>query len=238
MREGEHMKKERLIQAALAVVFMAVAVVVMLSGAKEDTAQAARQPDTSAAPAALITEAPDIVAAPLLEPDAEQPAVQIILSPETVTETEEPTTTRSYYESVDLSQEMQWFIFVQAGEACVDFPMVLAMIVDESSCDPSVVSKTHDYGLMQINKCNHAWLAEDYGLTDMLDPYQNIIAGITILSLLQDDFPDADMHMILMAYNLGPSGAADAWSRGIYTSAYSEKVMQIRDALIGEEGIA
>ena len=140
----------------------------------------------------------------------------------------------TYYDGVDLDRVTQDFIFVEAGEAAVDYELVLAIIIRESNCDPNAISKTDDWGLMQINKCNHAWLAEQYGLTDMLDVHQNIIAGITILSTLYkyDDGTDAGLHKVLMAYNLGPGGAAKAWENGTYSTAYSREVMQIRDDLL------
>lgn len=144
-----------------------------------------------------------------------------------------------YYPDVGLDKVMQDFIFVEAGEAAVDYELVIAVIMHESRCDPGVVSETNDYGLMQINKINHAWLAEQYGLTDMLDPRQNIIAGITILAQqsAHADGTEAGYHKMLMAYNMGATGAARAWAQGIYTTAYSRAVMQIRaDLLAGQYG--
>ena len=133
----------------------------------------------------------------------------------------------TYYPEIGLDKVTQDFIFVEAGEAAVEYRLVLAIIQHESNCDPDAISVTGDYGLMQINKCNHAWLAENYGLTDMLDPRQNIIAGITILSQLSvyGDSTEAGLHKILMAYNMGPGGAAEAWAAGRYTSAYSRTIM-------------
>ena len=140
----------------------------------------------------------------------------------------------TYYPEVGLDRVTQDFVFVEAGEAGVDYELVLAIIINESRCDPNAISKTNDYGLMQINQINHEWLAEEYGLTDMLDPRQNIIAGITILSELSiyDDGTDAGLHKMLMAYNMGQTGASRVWANGTYRTAYSEAVLRIRDALI------
>ncbi len=140
-----------------------------------------------------------------------------------------------YYPDVDLNEITQDFIFVEAGEAAVDYELVIAIIIHESRCDPDAISKTNDYGLMQINQINHEWLAEEYGLTNMLDPQQNIIAGITILAQqsIHDDGTDAGLHKMLMAYNMGPTGAANAWAKGTYSTAYTREVMQIRADLLG-----
>lgn len=141
----------------------------------------------------------------------------------------------TYYPEVDLDRVIQDFIFVEASEAAVDYELVLAIIIHESRCDPDAISATNDYGLMQINRVNHEWLAEEYGLTNMLDPRQNIIAGITILSQLSkyDDGTGAGLHKVLMAYNMGPTGAANAWEAGIYSTDYSKATLQIRDDLLG-----
>lgn len=141
----------------------------------------------------------------------------------------------TYYPDIGLDRVTQDFIFVEAGEAGVDYELVLAIIIHESRCDPDAISSTGDYGLMQINKCNHAWLAEEYWLTDMLDPRQNIIAGITILAQHSKycDGTDAGLHKMLMAYNMGATGAANAWAAGTYSTAYTQEVLQIRTDLLG-----
>lgn len=144
-----------------------------------------------------------------------------------------------YYPDVDLDRVTQDFIYVEAAEAAVDYELVLAIIRHESRCDPDAISATNDYGLMQINRINHEWLAEEYGLTNMLDPQQNIIAGITILaqSSKYDDGTEAGLHKMLMSYNMGPTGAAEAWDAGTYSTSYTKTIMQIRaDLLAGEYG--
>lgn len=142
-----------------------------------------------------------------------------------------------YYPAVDLDADMQEFIFAEAEQAGVNYELVLAIIIHESRCNPKAISRTKDYGLMQINVCNHEWLAEECGLTDMLDPQQNIIAGITILARLSrfDDGTDAGFHKVLMAYNMGQAGASQSWEAGTYSTKYSRAVMKIREALVRGE---
>lgn len=139
-----------------------------------------------------------------------------------------------YYPELGLGKVMQDFIFVEAGEAGVNYELVLAIIFHESRCDPTVVSATHDYGLMQINQINHEWLAEEYELTNMLDPRQNVIAGITILAQhsIYDDGTEAGLHRMLMAHNMGARGAAKAWDSGITETNYSRTILQVRDDII------
>ena len=175
-------------------------------------------------------EEPVVERAAFLEPATEYKGIEPNHTEETLPERAGFT----YYDGVDLDKVTQDFIFMECGEAAVNYELVLAIIIYESGCNPNAISETDDWGYMQINKCNHAWLAEQYGLTDMLDPHQNIIAGITILATLSryDDGTDAGLHKVLMAYNLGSGGAAEAWARGTYSTAYSKTIMQIRDDLL------
>lgn len=144
------------------------------------------------------------------------------------------TPARWYHPDVGLDQGIQEYIFQQATEHGVDYELVLSIIIKESACDIKAVSATGDYGLMQINQINHGWLAKKYGLTDMFDPRQNITAGIMILSELAvyDDGTEAGLHKVLMAYNMGPTGASNAWADGTYSTSYSEEIMRIRESLI------
>ena len=106
--------------------------------------------------------------------------------------------------------------------------LVIAMIDRESSFRASVISGTDDYGLMQINTINHGWLSEQYGLTDFLDPYQNVFAGVTILSDHLERY-DGDLAKALMAYNMGATGAKRLWNQGIYSTKYTEYILSAMD---------
>lgn len=109
----------------------------------------------------------------------------------------------------------------------VDADLVKAIVECESGFDPNAISKTNDYGLMQINKCNHKSLSETLGITDFLDPKSNILAGVYILSTLKQ-YADTE-EKLLMCYNLGVNGAKKKWSKGIYKTPYTEKVMAVKN---------
>lgn len=127
---------------------------------------------------------------------------------------------------IELSEELQQYTYTMCSYYGVEglYETVLAIMWQESSFVPTKVSKTDDYGLMQINKCNHEYLKENLGLVDMLDEFDNIEGGVYILSTLFEKYEDIDK--VLMAYNMGPGGAASAWRRGHYTSAYSLSVRE------------
>lgn len=124
-----------------------------------------------------------------------------------------------------LDVEIQEFIYYLAYGYNIDFYFIMAVIEHESDFRADIISSTNDYGLMQINKCNHEWLSKALGITDFLDPYQNIMAGTYKFHLLFEKYGD-DTSKVLMAYNMGDTGAGRLWDKGIYESRYSREIMQ------------
>lgn len=126
---------------------------------------------------------------------------------------------------VPLDREVQRYIHELADEHDIPVGLIYAIIETESSFRPNVISGTNDYGLMQINVYNHEWLQATLGVTDFLDPYQNIQCGVHILAE-QWNRTGRDFHKTLMAYNYGYGGASKHWRKGTYQSSYSRKVME------------
>ena len=122
-----------------------------------------------------------------------------------------------------MPEEQQEFTYYLCTGYNLDFTLVMALIQNESSFDPSVVSATHDYGYMQINEMNHQWLTDTLGVTNFTDPYQNIRAGVFVLRKLYERYQDT--NMVLMAYNMGEDAAARLWEKGIYSTDYTEKIL-------------
>lgn len=135
----------------------------------------------------------------------------------------QPAACPQYYD-VPLPQDLQKYIRDVCVECGVSEKLVLAVIEVESGFEPDVISSTNDYGLMQINVCNHEWLSQEIGVTDFLDPKQNIQAGVYMLSALMDKYDD--VSHVLIAYNCGEGGAKELWDQGITETAYSRKVLQ------------
>lgn len=120
-----------------------------------------------------------------------------------------------------LSYELQEFMQDCCEEYGVPYALALAIAEVETHFDPDAVSRTGDYGLMQINECNHEWLLE-MGL-DPLTHEGNIEAGIYIIAGHLDRYGEPELA--LMAYNCGASGAQKLWDAGTYQTDYSRKVM-------------
>lgn len=126
---------------------------------------------------------------------------------------------------VPLSDSLQRYIYEICADENVPVTLVMAMIEHESGFDPEAVSPTDDCGLMQINAVNHEWLKEEYRCADMMNPYQNVFCGISIISSYIDKYGELDKA--LMAYNMGNYGAQKAWKNGVTSIAYSEEILSL-----------
>lgn len=128
---------------------------------------------------------------------------------------------------IDLRAELQTFTYTTCCKYGIPeyYELVLAIMQHESQFVEDAVGPTDDYGLMQINKFNHDWLAEDLGLHDMLDPYQNIKAGVHMLSTYLDKY--SDVAAALMCYNMGEPTAEYYWEQGIRSTSYSDSILAI-----------
>ncbi len=131
-----------------------------------------------------------------------------------------------------LSIELQQFTYDTCRYYGISeyYETVLAMMWKESTFDPKKISATNDYGLLQINACNHKYLKETLDLVDMLDEKDNIEGGVYLLSTLLTEY-DNNIEKALMVYNMGPTSAAVQWSRGNYRSSYVSDVLAITETI-------
>ena len=135
----------------------------------------------------------------------------------------------AYYD-VALSTELQDELFTICETYDVPPELMLALMFVESSYRVDVISRTNDYGLCQINRINHAELSELLDIGDFLDPVQNMTAGAYMIGKYMAEY-DGDVHMALMCYKLGESGAARRFRQGVYSNAYSRKVVKLMEGL-------
>jgi hypothetical protein len=135
---------------------------------------------------------------------------------------------------VPLDSDVQEFIYYLSKGYNMDFTFVMAIIQQESDYQPDAVSNTDDYGLMQINKVNHGYITDEIGVTNYLDPYENVRAGMFILRKLFEKYETPEK--VLMAYNLGESGAKALWDKGVFETNYSKSVQRIQSELNNMKG--
>lgn len=101
---------------------------------------------------------------------------------------------------LDLSPELQRFIFHYSEENRINPYLVFALIEQESGCDASSVGDDgQSYGLMQINVQYHRERMSRLNCEDIMNPYDNVRVGINIL--LECFEENEDVYWALMAYN-------------------------------------
>ena len=129
------------------------------------------------------------------------------------------------YYDIPLSRELQDYVRALCEEYAVPMPLVLAIIERESDFQADCVSSTHDYGLMQVNRCNFESCRAKFGEVDLLDPRDNLRCGVWLFAR-EYHAEDGDAVRALMRYNNGPTGARRKWAQGITETAYTRKVME------------
>lgn len=150
--------------------------------------------------------------------------------PETPAPTEEPVKLASngkpyvYYEVYDffygsdkyhsLDYELQEYTYDLCIENGIEkyFTLILCQLYYESQYKTDVVSGSNDYGIAQINKCNHSWLSKELGITDFLDPKQSISCNIYMMSSYLKKY---SVESSLFCYNTGSTNGSNKYSRNI-----------------------
>lgn len=152
--------------------------------------------------------------------EVSEPTIQYGYATKEVTHIE--VETKTYYD-VPLSEETQDFLMMKCEEYEVPVELALGLISVESTFNPTLISSTNDYGLMQVNKINHDRVLTMLDKHDIMDIETNIEAGLIILSeaLEKGD----NIHTSLMVYNQGYAGAKRSWAKGVYSTKYSMKVV-------------
>lgn len=138
---------------------------------------------------------------------------------------------------VDLDADLQRYIIETCKEYQINPSVVIAMCFYESSFNADAVGDNGEgMGLMGINP-RWCWPEmEKLNCPDMRDPYQNVTVGIDIFAQKLAKY-DGNTEMALMSYNAGDAGAHRLWfDKGIYSTTYSSKIMNMSLALDnGEE---
>lgn len=127
---------------------------------------------------------------------------------------------------INLDENIQEFIYLLCDGYNIDYSFVLALIDQESSFTINAVSNTGDYGLFQINEINHEELKRTLGIEDISDPYENSRAGMFILRKLFEKYEEPSK--VLMAYNMGETGAKILWDKEVFSTTYTDKVLKLQ----------
>lgn len=116
-----------------------------------------------------------------------------------------------------------YFIFEESQKYGIDDSLVKAVIYTESYFNPNATSHKGASGLMQLMPST----AEKYGVSDIYNPRQNIVAGIKHLRYLMKLFP-GNLKYVIAAYNAGENAVNKYNGIPPYreTQGYVKKVMK------------
>lgn len=171
----------------------------------------------------VVTEACEGIVEPVTEEDVLEQVVVESFTAE-IPFREPCTDEGALYFDVPLEHELQDYIFELCDEKCIDPAIIIAMIDKESKFDIDIIGdKGKSYGLMQIQPRWHKERMEELGVTDLLDPYQNVTVGIDILAELLES--GKSLEWALMAYNGGHSYANRLTDEG-RLSTYASTVIE------------
>ena len=159
------------------------------------------------------------------EPETERVEPESETQPETTIETVPAivvnTPALTYWNEIPLDAEVQDHIITMCAERGIDPAVIFAMIAHESTYRADVIGdRGNSYGLMQIQPRWHQARMDKLGVTDLLDPIQNVTVGIDYLDELIDDYYGGDLTKALVAYNQGHyRGTVTAYAKTVLNEA-------------------
>lgn len=89
----------------------------------------------------------------------------------------------------------------------LDTAIVKALIYTESRYQPNITSSAGAVGLMQVMPNYHSWRMEKYGLTDIWEPYTNIMVGMDLLNEFYQKYEN--WYDVLYYYSGGSTSYPD-----------------------------
>lgn len=129
---------------------------------------------------------------------------------------------------VPLEPELQLYIKKLCDSYGVDMPLVLAIIGQESNYQYNIIGDDGDsIGLMQVQPQHHQSRMYRLGVTNLLEPKENVTVGIDILAEL---LREQDTEWAVTAYNAGKK-AADFNKQVGVISEYAESVMTLAEEI-------
>lgn len=139
-------------------------------------------------------------------------------------------------DSMPLTTDLQQHINKLASENGIDRCIIYAMIKHESGYKADAIGDNgNSIGLMQVQPRYHKARMARLGVTDLVDPYQNVLVGIDYLAEMLERY-EGSIAKALTAYNCGIGGAEKYFSQGIDANTYTKKILAYAKEL--KEGVA
>lgn len=127
--------------------------------------------------------------------------------------------------------EINHYIVEIANQYEICPELIMAVVESESSYDPDA-ENGNCIGLMQVSSKWHKDRMDNLGVTDLHDPYGNILVGVDFLAELSDKY---DIGLALMLYNMKCSTAFSLYEKG-ELSSYATKILERSAELEKENG--
>lgn len=134
---------------------------------------------------------------------------------------------------------VQIYMYIICNQYGVDYEMVFALIERESKCVYDAEGDNgNSVGYMQIQERWHEDRMRRLGVTDLKNPFQNILVGVDILAELQEAItqsgttPEMIMADTLAAYQYGMQGArVNLWANGVHLYSYNQAILDRAEEL-------
>lgn len=227
-RRQAKLRRRELIEIVSMVLIICLVPICVYAGIqKQEIARVDNESDKLRAP---ITELSLLYASKAIEDTAND--LNNIISRGGTTRDNNKTNEGFYLPDCPLDAELQQFIYNKAVENNLPVLMVFTIPDYESGWVADAVSDTNDYGLYQINKCNHSNYAEKCNTAnEPLNPYVSSTWATKMLSSYYKQFLNkyndaarAEAYT-LSCYNMGPGDElANGYLKKYYAS--KEKVSQ------------
>lgn len=146
--------------------------------------------------------------------------------------------------NIKLPVEQQKHVYNMCRTYGVQYELLLAVMYVESGYNPNAIGGGNSYGLCQIHISNFTNLRNKLGVSNFLDPYDNIKAGAYMLAIymgsgrkMSTDQTTIEVYA-LNSYNMGEgSYYRNCYSKGIVDRHYSTTVINLRNRLVANGGL-
>ncbi len=177
-------------------------------------------------PVLVIQEEPVATTSPM---DFDDMVMAYLANPAGEPEIEEALLAHTFLSiAVPCSYELQAYMRIYCAEYGCPYPLALAVAEIESHFNMEAVGAAGEVGIMQLNPgpggSYHAEIEAATGL-DPTTPAGNIAGGCYKLGEYMAMF-QGDVNKAAMAYNMGLTGARNAWANGVTSTDYSKKVLE------------
>ena len=125
-----------------------------------------------------------------------------------------PMTVTAQTEESYISEEYQTYCYEIGEQYSICPELLIAMIEKESSGKPDAVNGNCK-GLLQVSEKWHKGRMEKLGVTDLHDPYSNILVATDYIFELFEEH--GDVYTVLMCYNMGERKALKLIEQGKYS---------------------